>query len=212
MTVYDYSWSRPNPAMLGEGVIRYACQGPQGGKRLEADELATLHAAGLPVGHVGENTADPSSWTFQEFWSQHVNLGFPPDRPLYLAADEYIDPSHYGWIGDLLDNCVIPLQARGVYGGAPFVQWCIDNHHATWGWIASALSWSMPPPYSIQKAIELAPSAHLIQLVGTDVAGTDANKILKPDWGGWHPNQDPPSNPDDLEEEELFALLTVRNP
>lgn len=210
MTVYDYSVARPDPAMLGEGVIRYACMGSQGGKRLEAAELATLHNAGLPVGHVGENTADPASWTFQEFWSQHVNLGFPPDRPLFLAADEYVDPSQYDWIAGLLDDSAIPLESRGLYGGAPLVQWMMDHHHSSWGWIASALSWSMSPPYSIQKAEALAPDACLIQLVGSDVAGTDANKILKPDWGGWHPNQSPPIDDPDLDEETL-AVLLVRN-
>lgn len=204
MTVYDYSFARPDLALLalGEGVMRYACSGSQNGKRLEQPELDALHAAGIPVGHVGENTTDPASWDGAEFWRQHLALGFPPTRPLFLADDGYTDPAHYAWVGQLLDATVIPLEARGIYGGAPLIQWCLDNGHATWGWITNALSWSGASTYD--EAAAMAPGAHLQQLYNmSDIAGTDANRKLKPDCGLWSPAQG-----DDMTAEEMALALS----
>lgn len=187
MTVYDYSFARPDPASLGEGVMRYACSGHQNGKRLEAVELRTLWDAGLKVGHVFENTVDPVSWDGPEGWRQHLELGFPEHVPLYFAADSYVPDWKYESIGQLLDATGVPLASRGIYGGARLVQWCIDNGHATWGWITNALSWSGASSYD--EAASLAPSAHLQQFYNaSDVDGTDANRALQADWGGWHPS------------------------
>jgi hypothetical protein len=210
VTVYDYSWARPDPAVLDEGVIRYVCTGSQRGKRLEVDELGRLHAAGKPVGLVFENTADASTWDGAEAVRLRAALGFPEHRPIYFAQDQNVAESDYQRIADLLNATGVPVEQRGLYAGAPLVQWCIDNGAAAWGWIAGALSWSMAPPYSVERAVAMAPSAHLIQLVGTDVPGTDMNTVLKADWGGWHPDQ-PQEDPMPTADEVADAVMRKIN-
>jgi hypothetical protein len=199
MTVYDCSFEHPFDeieaavrAGTSEGVIRYACSGHQNGKRLEQPEFDEWIRRGVPVGHVGENTTDPASWDGAEFWRQHLELiaGYPGAErvwPLFFADDGYTDPAHYEWVGQLLDATVVPLELRGIYAGAPHVQWQIDNGHATWGWITNALSWSGAKTYD--QAAAMAPSAHLQQLYNqSDIGGTDANRVLRRPCGLWHPD------------------------
>lgn len=208
--IYDYSWSRPDPAALGAGVIRYLCPPSNGLKRLTKAELNVLHAAGKPVGLVWEATADSSSWDGAEADRQADALGFPDSTPIYFAQDAYVNPATYDMIAQRL-AAQPTRRPKGLYAGAPLVQHVLDAGIAAYGWIAGALSWSMSPPYSVAKAVGLAPGAHLIQLVNTDVPGTDANTVLKPSWGGWHPDHagDQPVTDDEIEKVAARAAALV---
>lgn len=217
MTVYDYSFARPSldDLVKGEGVIRYACNGHQNGKRLEQEEFDAIVARGIPIGHVCENSADPSTWDGAEAWRQHLALieNYPGAEnvwPLIFADDQWTDPAHYEWVGQLLDATVVPLELRGIYGGAPHVQWQIDNGHATWGWITNALGWSRDAnghmPANYDEAAAMAPSACMQQFYNmSDIDGTDANRILKTPSFLWTPQSvDPvPNTPTSPEEDDM---------
>lgn len=177
----DYSFARPDPDSLKfagyVGVMRYLAPdvGSMRGKILRADELGRLHAAGLAVGLVWEAGATRSSWNGVEANKQADALGFPVDRPIYFACDSDVPDAQWDAVGVCLDALSGP-RPKGIYGGAGLVQAMLDRGHATFGWVSGARSWDHG---------HKAPGAHLQQLVGAPISGTDENVVLQPDFGQW---------------------------
>jgi hypothetical protein len=138
---------------------------------------------------VWQDGSNSSSWDGLEANRQADALGFPTFVPIYYA-EESLTPLDV--LARRLDG-LPDTRPKRLYDGAPRIQAMIDEGHVTGGWITGALSASQLPgehPHpTLEEAIARAPGAQLVQLVGSDVPGTDLNRILKPDWGGWHPDQ-----------------------
>jgi hypothetical protein len=221
VSVFDYSFERPALGDLGNvGVMRYFANDNQftHGKILRSDELTRLHNAGLRVGLVWEHGKDQQTWDGREANRLADELGIPTWVPIYYALD--LAPGNFAVIGAALDALPGP-RPKGLYGGGPIVKWALDTGRVTFGWIANAADWSgvdtdhgHRPPLEVRADMRAtAPNAHLLQLRhedGPQLAGTDTNVVMNPNWGGWHPTMTQPP----LEEEPVNAgtMVTPMDP
>lgn len=212
MLVGDYSDARPSMAVLKdhyEGVMRYVLG--RLSKRITTDEVSALHTAGLTLGIVAEglkeNILKGRAVGFEDgdmAAEQATAVGFPLDRPIYFASDIDVLDSQWGDVAAYAEGFREgsgdrPVQ--GCYGGAGVVQFCLDNGHAEFGWIASASSWHHG---------HTAPGASLHQRVGGAVAGCDDNLVLQTDWGQWPAPGDDEMTGDEVRQivqEELTKFL-----
>lgn len=142
----DYSWARPGAAALKAAgktfVVRYLYRDGQGGKGLDASELADLQAHGLDVAVVyeGGNSRVLSGRAAgvtdaQAAQAQLTALGLPA-LPVYFAVDFNATAAQQGPIDDYLRGVasVLGLARVGVYGGLGPVQRCQANGTAAWFW------------------------------------------------------------------------------
>lgn len=178
--VVDYSFSRPNPASIKAagyvGVARYLGHGS--GKLLTAGELAGIHAAGLAVAVVWETSANrmdggapAGAADAREANAQADGLGIPDDRPIYFANDQNLaTPAHRAYMQAAHDTSKRPA---GPYGSTALID-VAAVFGCRYGW--KVQTWGGPTP---NATLEQMPNVH------PDIAGTDVNDVLKPDWGGW---------------------------
>jgi hypothetical protein len=133
----DYSWGRPNPAILKQAgflfALRYLAP-PTSGKVIGLAELQALHAAGLGVGLVWETYASrplegaaAGQADGVEARAQAKALGFPDGFPIFGAVDSDPPASEYPAIAAY-------LQAGGFdcYANAGTCQYMSDHgvcHH-----------------------------------------------------------------------------------
>ncbi len=212
--VVDYSWARPNPAAIAAagyiGAVRYlATDDPaNAGKILRQPELAALHAAGLAVAVVWETTANragegyaPGAGDAQAADRMADTLGWPADRPIYYAVDFQASPGQV----DAYFQGVASAARRpwGVYGHYGIIEAYAGRTRYLW----QCAAWSGQGAGTGGSIDGRRLSAHavLYQRVGYVLGDTcDANDVLAPDWGGWHPNLTPtveddmPYSEDDL--------------
>lgn len=188
--VYDYSWARPSADSIkaagGTGVIRYLGH-DRTGKCITLDEYEQLKAAGLEVGLVWELWAtrakegyDAGAADARDANLQADMLGYPTDAAIYYACDTHAIGSltaAYYFAG----VASVPGRPVGFYGGDDPGLALLDRGIVTYFWQAGAKSWSHEYPN---------PSAHLVQLVGTPVPGTDRN-IAQAPWGAAKENSMP---------------------
>jgi hypothetical protein len=157
-----------------------------------------MWAAGLKVGLNHESTAD--AWRGGATAGQRAGatanqqadeLGFPDNVPIY-----YTPVDQGGGDINLVRHYLIAAGQEGprpvgLYWGVWQIEQLLDEGIISYGWIAAAYSWSAPRR---PQAGDVG-RAHLLQtLAQPTIGGTvvDVNQVLRPDWGGWHPDQEPP--------------------
>lgn len=149
----DYSWARPGGATLKNAgkafAVRYLYPDGQGGKGLDASELADLQGNGIEVPVVYESYAGRAkeghdagvadAKTAQDALS---SLGLPTGMPIYFAVDFDATPDDQVAIDDYLRGAasVITLDRVGIYGGYYPVKRAHDNGTAKWFW--QTYAWS----------------------------------------------------------------------
>ncbi len=198
----DYSFSRPEVARMVregyEGVLRYIS--PNAPKNLSISERDALRAAGLAIGLVWEWYAERAlegraagRADAQAALAQANALGFPADRPIYLAIDWDARPDQQQAINDYIDGAVEVggKRFRAAYGGYWVIKRLFDAGKIDWGWQTYAWSggnWDN--------------RAQLRQVLNGQWGGqVDFNESTKDDWGQWKAdapvNQQPqaPSQP-----------------
>lgn len=182
--VLDYAWARPAPAAIvtagAVGVCRYLSHDTTG-KRIDAGELAALHAAGLPVLLVWEDGAQaaragaPQGVRDARAANQQADaLGWPDDRPIFYAVDYDVEG----------ETAVVIDYLRGCAGGSKRPVRVYGNYdvveaawHAQFGAGWQTLGWSRG---------RVSPHACLIQTTRpAPLKDTDVNVIGDgfTDWG-----------------------------
>lgn len=191
MLVLDYSASRPGAATIRGagygGAVRYIGF-PSRAKCTDAGELADFTRHGLGMALVYEDHA--SDWLSGFAGGRaagarardHANrIGFPSDRPIYLAVDrDVVTSGEFGVMVEYLRGAaqtVGGVGRTGVYGEYDVCVRAQQAGVARWFWQCRA--WSGTPP-------RLFPGRHLYQRAGTVPVGgvsCDINDVLQPDWG-----------------------------
>lgn len=149
----DYSWARPGGAAIKNagriGVVRYLFEDGQGGKGLDAGELADLVANGLEIVLVYEAYAESPlggravGKAHAEAAQREINrLGLPKNSPVYFAIDWDASPAQQGVVDEYLRGAadVIGLARVGVYGSYAVMDRCMANKTATFFW--QTYAWS----------------------------------------------------------------------
>lgn len=149
----DYSWARPGGKTLKDAgksfAVRYLYPDGQGGKGLDASELADLQANGIEVPVVFESYVSRvregrAAGVQDAKTSQSVleSLGLPKNLPVYFAVDYDAPESDQPLIDEYLRGCadVIGVDRVGVYGGYYIVKRCAQNGTAKWFW--QTYAWS----------------------------------------------------------------------
>ena len=149
----DYSWARPGGAAIKNAgrkfVVRYLFEDGQGGKGLDASELADLLANGLEICLVYEAyAASPKGGravgvAHAEASQREINrLGLPKNSPVYFAIDWDAQAGEQAVIDEYLRGAasVIGMERVGVYGSAQVMARCMANKTATWFW--QTYAWS----------------------------------------------------------------------
>jgi Domain of unknown function (DUF1906)/N-acetylmuramoyl-L-alanine amidase len=179
--VCDYSYARPSPVALRAagytGVVRYLSH--TSAKAISAAELVALHAAGLSVALVWQDSATVAlkGATQGAADGEAANvmadaLGWGPSRPIYFAVDFDVVASQLPAVLAYLRGAATGRPV-GVYGSA----WLLDRVGS-----AARYFWQ-PQAWSLGK---VSPMAMLLQHTGDQrIPETDHNDVLKgtTDWG-----------------------------
>lgn len=185
--VYDWSFQAPAPAALvaagAAGYVGYVSTVDHR-KNLTLELVRDLAGHGLAGALVHENGTGYQSWNPAGANDLADALGWPRDRPIYYTEDTDIDPGVYPAVYAALELAAHVGRPAGIYGESGLVQYANDRGVA-FGWIAASSAWSHTP----------APAAALRQLVGSPIAGTDRNDMLRVDYGQ-HPAPKPPPRED----------------
>lgn len=118
--------------------------------------VAAYLAAGLAVGLIAEFDTQTHHPVLDGAAGGHLNgakaalqlhaLAAPPGPVVWCTADTNVpavNPDDFPVAGAYLDAFASHVSNPvGIYGGADLVDWCITNHHASFGWVAGATSWS----------------------------------------------------------------------
>jgi hypothetical protein len=193
--VLDYSAGFPGAQAIADagyvGAARYVGF-PGRRKCTTAGELADFTAHGLGMALVFEEAT--GNWRLGrhggEYDAQraraHANaIGFPADRPIYMAIDQDVVTSgEFDVMLDYLRGASGPLGGpglTGVYGEADVIDHARDAFAAAWFWQTAA--------WSRGRRTE----AHLYQHVGTVYVGgiaCDTNEVMAADWGQHNAQED----------------------
>lgn len=189
----DYSWARPGAAAIkGAGktfIMRYLYPDGQGGKGLDADEVADALAHGLLIGTVFESSggralagyaAGVADATIAA--SQLAALGMS-GNVVYFAVDFDAQPNQYEAIGQYLDGAasVRGKSKTGLYAGFGPIDALCGGARADYGW--QTYGWSIRNHVSVVSA-----NANVYQyLNGQTLNGgsVDLCRNLKDDFGAF---------------------------
>lgn len=149
----DYSWARPGGRNIKNAgkqfVVRYLFEDGQGGKGLDANELADLVNNGLEIVLVYEAFAASPKEGAQTGKAhaaaaqREINrLGLPANSVVYFAADWDAQAGDQAAIDDYLRGAasVIGLNRVGLYGSADVMQRTMASGTAKWFW--QTYAWS----------------------------------------------------------------------
>lgn len=149
----DYSWARPGGRNIKNAgkqfVVRYLFEDGQGGKGLDANELADLVNNGLEIVLVYEAFAASPKEGAQTGKAhaaaaqREINrLGLPANSVVYFAADWDAQANEQGQIDDYLRGAasVIGLERVGLYGSADVMTRTMASGTAKWFW--QTYAWS----------------------------------------------------------------------
>lgn len=211
MIVYDTSFHRPAPSKLpaGAGVIVYCSR--DGAKVPSVDEVAAYRRAAHPVGFVFEDQAERAVVNNYATGlgdarlaaSQAAARGHEYGKPIYCACDtgfEISIPYLQGWIDGLH-----PHYIPGLYAGDRNLEIALQ-YGVRRLWQAGAGSWS--DHYNSAHGIYYG-RADLVQLLDTDISGTDRNLVVNPAWND--PIQSKPTVPPAGAKEESDMVLWLNN-
>jgi hypothetical protein len=149
----DAAWGRPTPAQLVAAgkhfIVGYVSHDPA--KNLTRAECAAYLDAGIAVGLVWETTSDralagalPGADDGREARRQATALGFPLDRPIFVAVDFDATAAQLAaQVGPYLlafGTTVGGASLAGVYGGLKTVRYALDHKLVGWGW--QTYAWS----------------------------------------------------------------------
>lgn len=149
----DYSWARPGGRNIKNAgkqfVVRYLFEDGQGGKGLDASELADLVNNGLEIVLVyeayaasmkeGANTGKAHAAAAQ----REINrLGLPANSVVYFAADWDASAAEQPAIDDYLNGAasIIGRDRVGLYGSADVMTRTMASKTAKWFW--QTYAWS----------------------------------------------------------------------
>lgn len=149
----DYSWARPGGRNIKNAgkqfVVRYLFEDGQGGKGLDANELADLVNNGLEIVLVYEAFAASPKEGAQTGKAhaaaaqREINrLGLPANSVVYFAADWDAQAGDQPAIDDYLRGAasIIGLERVGLYGSADVMQRTMASGTAKWFW--QTYAWS----------------------------------------------------------------------
>lgn len=210
--VYDYSFARPDPTALGDGVMRYLA--PCGsfawpehsvGKVVGLDELQALWAAGKRVGLVWE----VDTWDFQRgydggfAWGQQARqmattLGIV-NEPIFCAVDRRLTDDQRALAVEYVRGFHDGANAGRPYGEGALIDQCVAVYQSGKGWMPD--TWGNDTTnVCLVQTTSARPGVTLIE-------GTDANIVTDPDWGGFHPGDVPDPEPPTEDITWLFPML-----
>lgn len=151
----DYSFSRPNLDCLRERdfrfVVRYLSASRTSRKNITRNEFEEIRFAGLALVLVYQDgTSDMLKGSAEgkrdaiRARAQALEIGFPPNRPIYFALDQDtsgFDADHWGACKNYLDaaSYVLGVKQVGVYGSYAAIQTLCPDY-AYWGW--QTYAWS----------------------------------------------------------------------
>lgn len=156
--VVDYSWARPDPVALAaagvRAVARYLARTPSG-KVLTVAEAAALHAAGIGILLVHEQSA--AGFTDPTLGEDHGalarrqadELGYPTGLPIFFAGDTDTRPAQWPAV-ELYARRFAAAAAPYPIGG--YVEAGLANHLVDAGligpvWAPSATGWNAGVAY-----------------------------------------------------------------
>lgn len=183
----DYSWARPGGAAIKNsgriGVARYLFEDGQGGKGLDASELADLLNNGLEIVLIYEAYAASMREGFNtgkahaQAAQREINrLGLPANSVVYFAADWDASASEQAAIDDYLNGAasVIGRDRVGIYGSFDVMDRTMASGTAKFFW--QTYAWSRG---KVREGI------HLYQyLNGQDINGAvDFNRTSLDNFG-----------------------------
>lgn len=192
----DYSWGRPSPTGLRDLGFTFAARylsWNTTGKNLSAPEAAALHAAGLDVVLVFEESAGAPLDGYgagvahaQRAREMIAELGAPANQPVYFAVDFQVVAAQWPAVEAYFDGvaAVLPRPQIGAYGGIGTIAHLFDTGRIAYGW--QTYAWSHG---------QWDPRAQLHQVSnGQDVAGglVDLDVALAADFGQWPATPAPP--------------------
>lgn len=187
----DAAWDRPTTGqMVAAGkhfIVGYVSRDKS--KNITRAECVAAHAAGITVCLVWETTSNRAlSGTSggmvdgPEARRQANALGFPADRPIYVAVDfDATAAELLTAVGPYL-RAFGPTALVGVYGGLRTVKYVLDHHFAAYGW--QTYAWSQDAHHVVQWD----PRAQARQYSnGVHIAGhdTDLDRAVATDFGQW---------------------------
>jgi hypothetical protein len=185
----DYAWGRPDPQLIiasgREFVIRYISHDTTG-KDLSAAEAERLSAAGLRIAIVFESSAGrmlsgrTAGVTDARFAiAKAVELGMPPDRPIYFACDFDATPAQQTAINAYLDGVasVIGVRRTGMYAGYGPIKRALDAGKITWAWQTFAWSGGL---WDARAQLRQYSNEHLL-----DGVSVDYDQARVADYGQW---------------------------
>lgn len=192
----DYSWARPDPALLVADGIEYAARytgpNPLSGKVIKPTELATLHAHGIVVLIVDEGgPADGYSGrpgglirgARAKAYCQKV-LGMPFRYPIIVAFDTDTTPGNID-IFEIHGRAVAEACAPypiWVYGDRDIIERLSDVSEG--GWLANASWWS-------RLWSKLLPAPHVtLQQLSQSADHTVDYNIARQPFYGWDGSPD----------------------
>lgn len=149
----DYSWARPGGRAIKNAgkqfVVRYLYPDGEGGKGLDASELADLVNNGLEICLVfesyisrpkeGRAAGAADARTSQ---AEISRLGLPANSPVYFAVDWDASAADQVAIDEYLQGCadVIGHDRVGIYGSADVMTRTMQSGTAKWFW--QTYAWS----------------------------------------------------------------------
>ena len=194
----DFSSGRPSSAALVAAgkrfVVRYLLNDGQGGKGLDATEIADYHAHGIGVVACYEISAD--GWRGGKARGQvhgaaaraeMLRLGFPSDRPCYFAVDRNVSAADFPTVDAYLEGCAVGMGSValvGVYGEADLIDHCAAAKTAAHFW--QTYAWS---------GGDVSTHAHLLQYRNSQSIGgaaVDFDRSIAADFGQWPKPVTPP--------------------
>lgn len=185
----DYSWGRPDPAVIYASGFRFACRyfsHDTSGKNLTGAEAIRLRAHGVSIVSNWEyNKYDPLDGhakgvsDAQTAIAQAIISGQPQGRPIYFSVDFDASTSQLATVAKYIDGAVSVLgKSRvGVYGGNRTVDYIVGKGHCPWGW--QTYAWSGD---TISKHAQLYQYSNGHTLDGVSV---DWDRALTADFGAW---------------------------
>lgn len=186
----DFSESHPTPAQVKAAGLVAVIAKINGPSAITPGEVAAFVAAGIVVGFYFEVLATDvqGGWTAG---AKNTEAAVPilanligqeaaNAQPLYLAADQNIQMANNALLETATAyfvgaSVVRPSAYNGVYGNGSFLNWLGGVGLANWFWQSASASY--------EGNASVIPAAHIHQLVGAPIPGTDSDQLLKGDCG-----------------------------
>lgn len=201
MTIYGYDAAYPpDPATVaglgGQLMAVYLT----GNYAVPANQSARIHAAGMGALLNYEEAADElvhagrigGQGVGQRSLAAALRQGAPGNGTIgiFYSVDVSVDPSQFGAVGQAFDGINDVIRGKfvaHVYGEGALAEYLLATHRvANRQWLSASTSF---PGYNAEAA-----SIGLVQLVGTNIAGTDQNIITNAaGLDAWWPGEVPSS-------------------